>query len=1080
MAKRTKRLDLLVIFIPLLLLMGFSVYYILINSQEYLKQSTISKQAKTASKLASLKHNIMKEIACTAATNNSFDSTRKNCEKIRTQVDTLLKNDLRGAQDESLTHQLVALFAPHHINDETNSFSPSQTAETLKNIRYDIDTSRTMTIEALIDGGYKHKIIQPIQENLHRLHTTQTLATLLATRESLMQEKILIGYYLSYKKPIPDTQLQLWDTHIAHSVFDPDQMDNATRNAFQALTKKFHIDDATNQIEEYRIAILSDYHKGNYSVAPDTWSHASDPQVTLLNTLLNQTYQTAVDTSKASAKNLEFKINLSLLLLGVGLLSVLYLLYIYRRSRDEDAALERVITGIDDLAAEITASSADKLSFPENINDKKAVYGYLEKVLMLLKKKEKEASEANEANEAKSLFLANMSHEIRTPLNGILGFTQLLETTPLNKEQQEYISIINSSSDNLLAIINDILDLSKMSANKMELETIAFDLVEKVESTAEILKAKSAEKEITLNVYCDPSLHRYRMGDPTKLAQVLTNLVGNAVKFTKPLGTVSVQVEPADDASNQNDAIKFSVQDTGIGISEAAKQRIFEAFSQADISTTRQYGGTGLGLTISSKIVNLMGGELHVESTEGEGSTFSFVVPLARDNSRETPDNSILLSEQTFGILLPNDRGVEMDQFLGRYIQNLGGKARIYYYEEVSEDITPDALPDTMVIFHRYASREGELDQFMHLDCPKILVTDDALKSKAAHIVEQFDAIITPPVTLDKVIKVTQKTPQTLTLPEKETPAQLQSDFGGFRILVAEDNPVNQQLIENILNRFGVETTLVSDGKQAVEMRKAYHYDLIFMDIQMPILNGTGATQKILDYEKKHQLKHVPIIALTANALNGDEQKYLQSGMDAYLSKPIRIEQLSTLLHTFLVTHNEAQTDQPIPSKPEKGKKEKFERKLPEELLEVAPAHEAAVAPSPATKSSTASETQSKGLPPKRSADILLYFTSSPITVKLYARVLKNFGYSLEIAADDYDFLAKAEDNNYSCVIFGGFSLRNDIGAFYAALKEIGQKAFVLATEMEDIKTTEVPPEDVLLLGADPSKLRSKLDTCII
>jgi len=1078
MAKQTKRLDLLVIFIPLLLLMGFSVYYILINSREYLVQSTINKQAQTASKLASLEHNIMEEIACTAATNNSFDSTRKHCEKIRTQVDTLLKSDLRGSQNENLTYRLVALFTPHQVNNKTSSLSSTKMAEMLKNIRYDIDTSRTMSIKTLIDGEYTHKIIQPIQKNLHQLHETQTLSSLLATRESLMQEKILISYYLSYKKPIPDTLLQLWDTHIAHSAFNPDQMDSATRSMFQSLTRKFHIDDATNQIEDYRIAILSDYHKGDYSVTPETWSHASDPQIKLLNTLLDRTYQKAIHASEASAKDLKFKINLSLLLLGVGLLSVLYLLYIYRRSRDEDAALERVITGIDDLASEITISSADELTFPENINDKRAVYGYLEKVLMLLKKKEKEASEANEANEAKSLFLANMSHEIRTPLNGILGFTQLLETTPLNKEQQEYISIINSSSDNLLAIINDILDLSKMSANKMELETIAFDLVGKVESTAEILKTKSEEKEITLNVYCDPSLHRYRMGDPTKLAQVLTNLVGNAIKFTKPLGTVSVRVEPAENTSNQDDAVKFSVQDTGIGINKEAKQRIFEAFSQADISTTRQYGGTGLGLTISSKIVNLMGGELHVESTEGEGSTFSFVISLGRDDSRETPDNSALLFGQTFGILLPNDRGAEMDQFFGRYIQNLGGKTRIYSYDEITGDTASDALPDTMIIFHRYLSREGELDQFIHLNCSKILVTNDTLKSKATYASEQLNAIITSPVTLDKVIESTRRTPQTLTRPDKqETPAQLQSDFAGFHILIAEDNPVNQQLIEKILNRFGVESTLVPDGQQAVEMRKAHHYDLIFMDIQMPILNGTGATQIILDYEKKHQLKHVPIIALTANALNGDEQKYLQSGMDAYLSKPIQIEQLNALLHTFLNSRNETQADQPILAAPEK---EKSEKKLDKELPGAIPAQKEAATLSHAAQLSPSSKTESKSLPLTRSADILLYFASSPLTVKLYTRVLKNFGYTLEIATDDYDFLTKAEDNNYSCIIFGGFSLRNDIGAYYAALKEIGHKPFVLATEREDIKTAEVPPEDILLLGADPSKLKFKLDTCII
>ena len=405
----------------------------------------------------------------------------------------------------------------------------------------------------------------------------------------------------------------------------------------------------------------------------------------------------------------------------------------------------------------------------------------------LLEKKFKVISEKADKLELEKktteYFLASMSHEIRTPLNGIIGLTEVLDDTSLTKEQKEFVSMIRESSSNLRVIVNDVLDVSKMNAGKMELESIDFDFSSKVAASVGIFTPKIDEKGIDLNVSIDPLIPKYLIGDPTRLSQVIINLVSNALKFTDKDGKIDVIVEYLD-GENDEITLKFSVSDSGIGLSQEQQVKIFEAYSQATASTTRKSGGTGLGLTISSKIIKSMGGELQVESEEGKGATFFFVISMKE---------SVLAA-----------------------------------IEEVTE--------------------------------------------------------------VEDKTEVTQST-------SKKT-------FDDLSVLVAEDNPINQKLIKIVLENFGLNVTLVDNGEEALHRRIDETFDMIFMDIQMPVMGGVESTHSILAYEKEQGIKHIPIIALTANALPGDREKYILEGMDDYATKPLDIKVLEKLITHYCNVEN--------------------------------------------------------------------------------------------------------------------------------------------------------------------------------
>ena len=520
----------------------------------------------------------------------------------------------------------------------------------------------------------------------------------------------------------------------------------------------------------------------------------------------------------------------------------------------------------------------------------------------LLMNKVLEIEKVNSANE---LFLVNMSHEIRTPLNGITGFVQLLDETSLNRDQKEFVSIIKNSSDVLLGAINNILNISKVNEEILTLEETSFDIFEAIESLVEKFSEKAEQKNIILGIYIDPLLNKKWIGYPEKILLILTSLIDNAIKFTPIGGTVSVLVKGEALKGNRR-SLLFSVKDNGIGIEKKMQKIIFEAFSQSDTKASREYGGFGMGLAVSSKMVESMGSKLEVQSKRGSGATFSFLLTLARENRYEV-EKTVDLTSLKVGLALP-DRSIhrDIDLFLEKFVHTLNAEFSIYYYDDLfGSKGYKVALPDVMIFDHRYARRKGFLNITQSLDCNKILMTTNALKEQINKYVHKFESIILSPLTFTKTIKMLKNIPRNekVFLVEK-IEAKPKSNNKNINVLIVEDNPINQRLMKVLLEKFNLNIALVSNGKEAVRMRKENSYSLIFMDIEMPVMNGIEASKKILKYEAKNGLKHVPIVALTANALIGDKEKYVRSGMDNYLSKPIELHKLKYILEIYLVKKN--------------------------------------------------------------------------------------------------------------------------------------------------------------------------------
>ena len=523
----------------------------------------------------------------------------------------------------------------------------------------------------------------------------------------------------------------------------------------------------------------------------------------------------------------------------------------------------------------------------------------------LLEKKYEEARSKAERlekeNRGTEMFLASMSHEIRTPLNGIIGLTELLDDTKLTSEQKEFVSLIRESSDNLRVIVNDILDVTKINAGKMELEEIPFDLFAKIENSVAMFVPKMEEKGIILNLFTDPKVPHMLKGDPTRLSQVITNLVSNAVKFTESGGKIDVYVEYIKEKGNSV-TFRVSVSDSGIGLTEEQQARIFEAYSQADASTTRKAGGTGLGLTISSKIIKSMGSKLRVESKEGEGATFFFTLTLPKAETAQA------VSKQVEGVRVgvvcaesnPNSR---WKSILKSYIESFGA----HYRGMTIEDIEKGETLDILIVDH-HSVGEHMSDLVSSLRCKRVLLTFSSLQSHLDEVRDLFDEVIYMPVTLEKIGKVLEsqqsreaaENVDSIAVQEKkEAQEKTKKSFEDLHILVAEDNPINQKLIKIVLENFGLNVTLASNGEEAVEARENGEYDMIFMDIQMPVMGGVEATHKILAYEKEHDMSHIPIIALTANALAGDREKYIAEGMDDYATKPLDIKIIEKLISQY-------------------------------------------------------------------------------------------------------------------------------------------------------------------------------------
>ncbi|HHO65200.1 MAG TPA: hybrid sensor histidine kinase/response regulator, partial [Epsilonproteobacteria bacterium] len=635
--------------VPIVFLILLSGYFFVTSYLNYEKANALKIILNNNASLSKSLVNIGKERGLTSlylgSDGKEFSETLKK-QRVNTDRSFATLKEKLVYKDTSFIPPLLKLLGEEdYVNDTKYSILLNNLKE-ISSIRKSVDT-QSEPFKKIFFDGYTKKLATPTLDTMSEIKNfalnteisslISSLLQLSTAKENAGLERGFISYYMTKKSSMSFEEIALWD-HFKTKAnsFDLKQVDDPTLHAkLDKILNSPEAKEVLTELGETSSAIQTDVDNGDYAESPIDWFTLQTKKIALLSKAELITSSTLWEKSDAYLKEQIILLSIASFIL---LISLILAFLGYHTTRDISRNIKELEDVLNKAVEDMKSSEQYLASDTANIENieldthegTKEAYKFLETLVETAKE---DKLTALQANEAKSLFLANMSHEIRTPLNGIVGFTEILRSTDLTDEQDEFLSIIDKSSENLLSIINNILDLSKIESNKIEIENIVFDAAEEFESAIETYSVAAAEKNIDLNYYMDPTISNKLKGDPTKIKEILINLLSNAIKFTSYGGEINLEIKSINE--NDENLIHFSVQDNGIGMSKDQQSRIFDAFSQADVSVTRKYGGTGLGLTISSQFVELMGGQLELDSAKDHGTTFFFTIPLEEVTSTE-------------------------------------------------------------------------------------------------------------------------------------------------------------------------------------------------------------------------------------------------------------------------------------------------------------------------------------------------------------------------------------------------------------------------------------------------------------
>jgi signal transduction histidine kinase/CheY-like chemotaxis protein len=895
------RLRLISLF-PIIILFSLATYYVYTTFASYQNAQVLQTKLEENKILNQLIGALSRERGMTVMyLGNSSEATFNSLQAQRTIVNQQFNeysNFVKNASDDHNHNNTTKICKSCKILQDTLSFHKE-----IKDARIKVDAVELEFEEIYytIYGNAQTSLMQRLSEVTNikvDKHITSLITSYLAmtrAKEFTGAERDYISYALARSTSLDSDELNTWINLIGKAdAINYHALDNnEVRSHLDTLFKNEDNVELFEDIIIDRSESMQAINDGLYSTEAGIWFAMLSEKIAVLDQA-ESILIAAIDNRIITVQN--HAVTLFFISVAIWIFSILLALLAMLLSNDIAHNIRSLEDVLRHVAQDAMSDAEDNFKCDINLDTPAGTakaYALLEK---LINEANEDKDSAVRANEAKSMFLANMSHEIRTPLNGIVGFTELLKDTEVNDEQYEFIEVIQKSSANLLELISNILDLSKIESNKIELETIEFDPIEEFSSAVEVYAVRAAEKHINLGCYIDPSLEQKLIGDPTKLKEVIVNLLSNAVKFTDNNGSINIDIRqvPSDEMGKVK--IVFQVQDSGIGVSSEQKSTIFQAFSQADTSITRKFGGTGLGLTISSRFVELMGGQLDLESQPGSGTTFFFAIEF--DMVEKIYDSSRNIFKHLNVAILKNDKKTKrQESYLIDYFNYFGVTFTLFSHPSEFANLSHHVDYDFLIVDYDYTNDQA-LIEYDKLSDKLILICKSYYMRHIDHLGLHTYKVLYEPINSTKLLNTLKITDKKLN--NKPQVEKKNSMAFNAKILVAEDNMINQKLIKRTLEDMGLTVVLADNGLEALSRRMHEEFDLIFMDIQMPVLDGTESALAIVEYEKEMNIQHIPTIALTANALKGDREEFLKMGLDEYTTKPIVRDNILKMLNRFL------------------------------------------------------------------------------------------------------------------------------------------------------------------------------------